>query len=336
MKTVIDGRKLTHKHLEEIRYQAIDLRIKGGMKIKEIARKFGLWPSCISNWIATYKKFWKQWLKAKTGKPWRKRALNDQEIKKLGQIILYWPRWAMLDYGLRTVRLIKMIIKKKFKKDLHETTVKRLLNDMWFSNQKPLYQAFQKNPEVTAERVKNVLPKIEEEAKKEWREIRYWDEAGIRSNNHRGKTRGKKGETPIVLNNGVRFWLNSISVINNKGELRFMCYEWSFVVAIFLTFLKRLLYKNTKKITLILDGHRVHKAKAVMNFIAKTNWQIKVYYLPPYSPELNPDELVWNDLKNWLKQVTITGKKDLKKRVKQNLHRLQKEKEKVRSFFRKK
>jgi hypothetical protein len=65
--------------------------------------------------------------------------------------------------------------------------------------------------------------------------------------------------------------MNSISVINNKGELRFMCYEGSFVIETFLIFLKRLLYKNERRISLIVDGHRVHKAQAIKDFIAKTN-----------------------------------------------------------------
>jgi transposase len=335
VKTIIDWRKLNHEHLEILRLKAIKMRFKGGMEIDGIAKTLWLWSRCISTRIAEYKKHWKKWLKAKKWKWWKKKSLDDWQLKELEKIIIKWPKWAMLDYWLRTIRLIKGIIKKKFKKDLHETTIKRILNWLGFSNQKPLYRAFQKDPKLAQERVENILPEIEKEAKKENREILYWDEAGVKSNNQRWKTRGKKWITPIVENNWIRFWINSISAISKKWEMRFMCYEGSFVIKVFLDFLKRLLYKNSKKITLILDWHRVHKAKSVQEFVKQTNGRLKIHYLPPYSPELNPDELVWNDLKNGLKQVTIRDKRDLKKKVKQNLHRLQKQKHKVKSFFRK-
>lgn len=113
-----------------------------------------------------------------------------------------------------------------------------------------------------------------------------------------------------------------------------MVYDKSFTSDTLIAFLKKLVYKNEEKMTLILDGHPTHKTKKVKAYLEKINHQIKIYYLPGYSPELNPDEQVRNAIENNLKGQIIASKQHMIQKVKKNLFALQKRKDMVQSFFR--
>ncbi|UFX83520.1 IS630 family transposase [Candidatus Absconditicoccus praedator] len=224
------------------------------------------------------------------------------------------------------------VIKKVFGKNLKEWKVREIAIEMGFTNQQPIFKAYQQNPEAVEKREKETLPQIKEEAKREGREIYYGDEAGFKSSNHKGKTRGKKGETPVVTSTGARFGVNGISVVSPKGEMRFMIYEGSFNSNKFIEFLKRF-HEDRKKKTLILDGHPIHKTKKVNEYLNSINNEIKIYFIPGYSPELNPDEQVWNQVHSDLKGQVVRGNKHLMEKIRKSLYRLQKQKYKVMTFF---
>lgn len=138
----------------------------------------------------------------------------------------------------------------------------------------------------------------------------------------------------MVRNTGARFGLNMISAISPKGALRFMVVEGGVGVPQLVEFLRRMLINGKRPIFLILDGHPVHRSKAVKEFVRSSEGTLRVFYLPPYSPELNPDELVWNDVKNnGVGRKMICSPVDLKKGVISHLRGLQKNPEKVQSFF---
>ena len=141
------------------------------------------------------------------------------------------------------------------------------------------------------------------------------------------KTWAQKGKRPIVRTTEARFGFNAISAVSPKGELKFSVYEGSFTGSVFIDFLKRLLSSVTGNIALIVDGHPVHKGKKVRDFVEKTNGRLKMYFLPPYSPELNPDELVWQQAKSVTKRSMIGGPKQFKAQIQSLLHSLQKQRD---------
>lgn len=329
------------KDLEDLRIKAVKLHIKGGMKVTDIVQIMEIWESTLYYRIWVYRKKWLQWLRAKNWKTWRKKDksinLTAKEKIILRSVLLQEPRQSkklMLDFGLWTVKYIQHAIKVLFGKSLKIGKTNELLIEMWFTNQKPLFRAYQQNPKKVDEWVNETLPSILQEAKNEWRDVYYWDEAWFRSTNHRWKTRWLSWETPIVSATWARFWVNAISMINARWELKFMAYEWTFTSDTLLMYLKRLLYRNDKKISLILDGHPTHKTKKVQEYLAHHNHQIKLYYLPWYSPELNPDEQVRLHVHNDLKGVIVVNKEQLIAKVRSSLHRQQKQKDKVASYFR--
>ena len=162
----------------------------------------------------------------------------------------------------------------------------------------------------------------------------FGDEAGIRSDFHSGTTWAPKGKTPVISDSGNRFGINMISAISAQGSMRFMVVEGNVTSEVFIDFLKRLTSQMDRNIILIVDGHPAHRSKKVKNYISSTKEKLRLFYLPPYSPDLNPDEYVWNELKNSIiGRSIVESKSDLKNKAISGLRSIQKSKNKVRSYF---
>lgn len=313
---------------------------KGLMKRKEIVNLFVISYTALKNREDAYEKSGMKWLRSKTTKRWKKpdasKNLTNKEKELLKETIKCEPRmlwWLFADLWLWTIELITMAIKELFDKELKYWKVHKLLVELWLTNQNPIFKAYQQNPEKVLKRVEEDLPAIHEEAKMEDREIFYGDEAWFKTCDNKGKTRAPRGETPTVFATWHRFWVNAISIVSNRWELRFMVYEWSFTWDTLLQFLKRLVKNTDQKYTLILDWHPTHKSKKVNAYLESIDHQVKIYFLPWYSPELNPGEQVRYHTKINLKGRRIANKQELIDRVKKELFRLQKQKDKVATFF---
>jgi transposase len=124
-----------------------------------------------------------------------------------------------------------------------------------------------------------------------------------------------------------------LSAVNAQGGFRFMTVEGRVNASVFREFLKRLITGMDRKVFLIVDGHPAHKAKMVRIFVEENSDAIELFFLPPYAPELNPDELAWAHLKTRIAKATAKAKEELKLTVDSALHRLQKLPEIVASFF---
>ena len=216
---------------------------------------------------------------------------------------------------------------------MKEWKVRKILHELWFSYKKPVYKAYQQNPEKVEEWIKEKLPAIIGEAKKEDRKIYYGDESWFSTNNNWWCTWWKKWEETIVRWNWVRIKINAISAISPNRSMKFMRYDGNFNSEKLIKFMKRLIEWEKKNITLILDGYPNHKTKKVKKFIEESNLRIKLYYLPAYAPELNPDEEVWNYTKWELKKLISRNKTELIKHERNNLYKLQKLPEKIIFFF---
>ncbi len=180
-----------------------------------------------------------------------------------------------------------------------------------------------------------VFPEIRRKAEQCKGVVYFLDESAVRSDHHAGTTWAPKGKTPVVRTTGARFSLNIIGAISPRGEFRFMLYEKSMNAQRFIEFLKRLLHDESRPIFLVVDGHPVHRSRAVKKFVESTQGRLELHFLPPYSPEVNPVEQVWNHAKNHRigKQV-ITGPDQLKRLVLSALRSLQRRAKIIRGFFR--
>ena len=329
----LDGRKLDHKTREQIRFRAVKM-VEAGESPERVIKALGFHRSAIYQWIAKYREGGVDALKTRkiTGRPTK---LTGSQIKKIYDIITSKnPLQLKFEFALWTREMIKELIYDRYKIKLSIVSVGRLLKKLGMSPQKPLRRAYQQDKERVDRWLSREYPQIRKMARKEKAEIFFADEASIRSDYHSGNTWAVKGQTPVVKTTGARFSVSMISAVNARGYLRFMTINGRLNSEIFIDFLKRLIHNVENPIYLIVDNHPVHKSIKVRKFVQSTKGKLRLFYLPPYSPELNPDELVWNHVKNHrIGRKLIKGPDDLKAKVMSCLKSIQRMPNKIIGFF---
>jgi transposase len=287
-----------------------------------VASGLGINRRTIYRWLSSYHYGGEAALKAKPipGKPPK---LDGQQLQNLARIIREKnPLQMKFEYALWTLAMVRKLIRQEFDVRLSEVSVGRILKRLGFTPQRPLYRAWQQDPVLVERWREEEFPAIEKRAKKEKALIFFADESGIRSDHHTGTTWALKGQTPQITATGARFSLNMLSAINAQGHFRFMTTSGNVTAVVFRDFLKRLIDGMDRKIFLIVDGHPAHKAKLVSKFVEVHSNQIELFFLPPYSPELNPDELVWAHVKTRVGKRSVQTKDQLRASVTSALKRL--------------
>jgi len=289
----------------------------------------------IYNWLALYRDGGWHSLEARK-RGGRRPKLDGKAFKWIYETVtMKRPEQFQFPFALWSSKMLAKLIKEKLGVSLSKASVCRVLNQLGLSSQRPMWRAYQQDKEKVRDWLDNRFPGIATRAKREGGEIWFGDEAGVRSDSHSGKTWARRGQTPVVTSTGARFGLNLISAVNRKGEIRFMGAGGRVNAGVFIDFMKRLVAGTKKKVFLIVDGHPSHKAAKVRRFVEERSSEIELFLLPPYSPELNPDEHVWNDFKNnGIGKRAITGPDMMKKAVYSFMRFLQKSPQRVTSYFR--
>ncbi len=328
-----DGRRLSHETLEQLRMRAVQ-RVEAGESPEAVIRALGFSRGRIYEWIARYREGGLEALKAKPV-PGRPPRLRGQQLQWLYRAITEKdPRQFKFEFALWTLGMIRTLIRERLDVRLSEVSVGRLMKKLGLSPQKPLRRAYQQDPEAVRRWLEEEYPQIKAAAKQAGATIYFGDEAGVRSDFHAGTTWAPRGHTPVVRTTGARFGLNMISAVTARGGLRFMLVKGKMTAGKFCVFLKRLVHKARRPVFLIVDGHPTHRAAQVTRFVQATGGRLRLFCLPAYSPELNPDELVWNNLKNHgVGRRSLTGPDHLKQVVLNHLRALQRSPSKVRGFF---
>ena len=328
-----DGRKLDHKTLEVLRLRAVE-QVNAGARPDDVAAALGLHRTTVYGWVRRYGQGGRGALLAKPvpGRPPRLSALQMREL--WGLVVGSDPRQLQFDFALWTREMVRELIRREFGVGLSVVSVGRLLARMGLSPQRPLYRAYQQDPEAVARWKEEEYPAIAARARAEGATVWFCDEAGIRSDHHAGTTWAPVGQTPVVKVTGARFSVNMISAVSAKGALRFAVFEGTTTAASFIAFCKRLLHDAPGPVFLVVDGHPAHRARAVTAWVASTAGRLELFRLPGYSPELNPDEWVWKNVKNdRIAKAGVTSKDDLKARAAGALRRLQQLPRIVAAFF---
>lgn len=291
-----DGRKLDHRTLEVLRLRAVE-QVQAGAHPEDVAETLGLHRKTVYGWLAKLREGGRDALLARPV-PGRPPKLSGSQIARLYALIVGRdPRQLSFAFALWTRDMVRQVIRREFGVALSVVSVGRLLRTMGLSPQRPLYRAYQQNPEAVARWKAEQFPAIRAAAKGEGATIYFADEAGIRSDYHAGTTWAPVGRTPVVRATGARFSINMLSAVSAQGALRFTVHEGTVTAAVFIEFCKRLLHDADGPVYLVVDGHPAHRAKATTEYVASTDGRLKLFFLPGYSPELNPDEWVWKNVK---------------------------------------
>src|SRR3954453_17524029 len=335
-----DGRKLDHQTLEAIRLRAVE-QVDAGVPAAEVGRglaALGLHRRTIYTWLTKDRAEGRAALRARPV-PGRRRKLTDAQLGELGKLIDQTdPRDHGFAVALWTREIVRQLIKARFGVELTVASVGRTLHDLGFSAQRPLYRAEQADPAAVAAWKQVEYPTIAAAATAAGGTVFFVDEAGVRSDYHAGTTWARVGGTPTVTVNGARFGLNMISAISAQGALRFSVLAGTLTAAGFINFLKRLLHDAQRTsagpVFCIVDNPPVHRAKAVDRYVDSTDGALRLYRLPAYSPQLNPDEWVWKNVKHdGVAPAAPNGPEQMKSVVTSRLRRLQRLPQIVRGFF---
>lgn len=333
-----DARRLdsaTQAHLRRL----VVLAVRGGMKQTEAACRYQVSLRAVNKWVALDKAGGLRALKSgRRGRPRGGGRLNAKQAGRIRSLVVgKMPDQLKLPFYLWTRAAVAQLIKREFGVELSLTSVGRYLKSWGLSVQKPVRRAYERNDEAITRWLEDEYPALACQAKREKAAIYWGDEMGLRSDHVTGTSYAPVGETPVVRATGQRFGCNMISAITNKGALSFMVFTGKFKAGVFVDFMRRLLKQAPGKLYLIVDGHPVHKSRVAKAFVVRNADRLRLILLPGYCPELNPDELLNQDVKtNALGKSRPQDKSEMVTTVRSHLYRRQKQPHVVRNLFREK
>ena len=322
------GRRSTN----EERVDAIRL-LSLGYTHAAVAEIFDVTESSVYGWQKLYREGGLAALSTKIASG-RKKLLSDKHLLQLAGWIRRDPRQLEFDFALWTRKMVRDLINRKFGVDYSLQNVGRILKMLGFSPQRPMYQALERDPEKRRIWTEETFPAIRKRAEEEGARIFFADEAGCRTDHHAGTTWAPVGQTPVVTATGKRQSVGMISAISMRGAMHWMVFEGMMNSELFTEYLSRLVHDIRGKIFLIVDGAGYHTSKETTEWVSARKNRIELFFLPSYSPDLNPDEWVWKNVKNdHIARVVPKGKDHLFEIAERALRLLCAAPGRIRSFF---
>lgn len=336
----MDNRKLSPRELENLRQKAVESVIVHGLNQKQASKVFGFSPTSMCKYIKEYHekeaksyKYKLRGVKVGTGSKLTQKQLNGL----VSDILSHTPDELGMNYTLWTSKVVNEYINAKYSVDYNPRSIRKIMTKLGFSSQKPIKLAYERNPRKIEEWLTETYPKIKARAMLEGARIYWGDEMGIQSTDNRGATYGLRGKTPAIKKTGSRFKCNMLAAISPQGFMNWMVFEDNFTSEKCIEFLGRMIRQIKQKIFLILDNHKVHHSKKVKAYVSKHKDKLELFYLPPYCPDMNPQELVNQDVKaNSNNFRAIRSVNDLTINVRCYLTKIQFNEYKIMNFFTKK
>jgi transposase len=258
----------------------------------------------------------------------------QQEAKVQHWICNRYPDQLRLPFALWTLRAVQELVRLRLGVQLPKSTTALYLSRWGFTSQRPVKRAYERDDAAVERWLKVEYPRIARRAKAEKAEICWGDETGLRSDQTRHRGYAPKGRTPVVGIPARRASLSILSAVSNRGKARFMIYKGALKPETLITFMRRLTRDAPRKVFLILDNLGVHKSGKVRRWLEPRKAEIEVFFLPPYSPELNPDEYLNSDLKKSVySDIPAPDQAALHRQALGHLRRIQKTPTRVAAYF---
>jgi len=333
-----DFRGASSEVRQSLRKRAISL-IKSGKKKGEVAILFGVNKNTVSNWWKSYKDEGIKGLsdKKRGAKSENCKLLTSEQEKQIQKLIVdKYPEQYKLPFALWTRKAVQELVEQQFGIVLARSTMGYYLRSWGFTPQKPKKKAYEQKSAAVEKWLEEEYPAIKNRAKAENAEIHWGDETGCKNRCNHGRSYAPRGKTPVKEQMSKSFKINMISTVTNQGRVQFMIYSENMNADKLIEFLRQLIKSNDKKIFLILDNLKVHHCHVVKEWLAQEeiNQKLEVFFLPSYSPELNPDEYLNCDLKRGLSDKPAPKHvKQLQQNVEEHMSMLQQNPKRVAKYF---
>lgn len=328
-----DGRSTPRDALEHYRFQALNLR-KKGWKTQKIAEAFDVHPDSVSRWFGKAKRNGETSLKSTKAKG-KDPTLNESDKLEIISIL----KMSATDFGfetpLWTIKRLRQVIKNKLGKSVSTSNLWNRLRKWKLSPQIPEKEYAEKDKKKFNKWLKEEWPKIKELCRR-WQAMLYFlDESGVSLSPVVGTTWAPRGKTPKIKVTGKRGGFCITSAISPAGKMLFRIENKKINAQAHIDFLSKIiLHHPNRKIIVIEDNATPHIAKLVKEFAMSNKKRIAIFHIPSYSPELNPDEEVWNYLKNVkLKDHQARDKKEFRVLTESKMRSIQREHTRISSFF---
>ena len=332
-----DARSQTLEQLHERRKQVVRLH-KKGIKVMQIVAMTGLSYPTVRAAIDRFESG--GWTNVRPTRRGRIKgdgrvlsAAQEEAIQRM--IIDKRPEQLKMDFSLRSRAAVAQLIEQEFGIKLQVRSIGKYLTRWGFTPQKPIKRAYEQSPAAVRAWIEGEYPGIEQRARAEGGEIHWGDETALVNTDVRGRSYAPAGKTPVALAvGGTRQKLSMIATVTNQGKTRWMIIDEAFDAQKLIEFLQALIKDAGKKVFLILDNLRVHHSKLVKAWVNEHKDKIELFYLPSYSPELNPEERLNADLKQEMgKRVPVRTKAKLRDAANEHMMRLEQNPERVMSYF---
>jgi transposase len=334
-----DARSLSQDAQEALRVRGVKL-LEAGWTQAQVAEVCGVHVRQVQRWAKRFRQGgWKALAKRRRGRSSESQMTlsGAQQAKLVAAIKSTHPDQLRIPALLWTRSAVQTLIERQCATRLDLSTVGRYLARWGFTLKRPSKRALEADPVVVEAWLSDVYPKLKARAAREKGLILWQDESGVQLR-HLVPQAGyaPRGVRALARLSGKRISTNMISALSNSGQLQFSIFEGRFTAKLFISFLERLIRSHPdRKIFLICDNHSTHHAKAVKAWVAERAQRIELHFLPAYSPELNPDEYLNQDLKHHMRQVypRPVDKPGLKGEIRRFLHRRQRQPQVVRNYF---
>ena len=332
-----DFRSLGRAAQEALRARAVHLVHEVGKSQGEAAEAVGGSRQVVNRWMRRYARSGEAGLLdgRRLSSPQRAGLLSPAEARRIqGWIRTKSPEQMGLPYLLWTTGVVRALIWRRLGKRLGLSTVRLYLQRWRFTPQKPLSRATQRSPGVITSWLKRDYPRLARRARQQKAAIYWGDETGLSNQDQIGRGYAPQGQTPVVHKTVRKFTSSMISAVNNRGLMRFMCYQGALNAGLFISFLRRLIGSVPGRVLLIVDNLRVHHAVKVRRWVQAHRARIELHYLPPYAPEHNPDEYLHSDVKLQLQnQPKPDSREELVSMASSVMRSLQRRPARIRSYF---
>lgn len=326
-------KRISRRNLEDTRRLAVSA-VEKGMHPEDAAELYGAKRSTLYNWLKEYREKGPAAFAVKKAPGRTPMLTGKQQAQLRAMIIGQDPRQLQFDFALWTREMVGDLIRRKFGVHMTPQGVGKLLHRLGLSPQRPLVRAYEQDPERVRWWKIEEYPRIHAEAKAAGASIFFCDEASVRTDYHSGTTWAPVGQTPVVIGTGNRESINMISSVSARGKFHFSFVDGNINAANFTGYLEKLLHDIPGLVFLIVDGHGAHTAKATKEFVEEHSDRLRIFFLPSYSPELNPDEWAWKNIKHDnVGKIVARGVDEMRTGIQRAVARLQSSADAVASFF---